>query len=81
LPVIINTLKDLLTRSPFEPFQILTSSGRPYLVAGPDLVVLLKSDIFVAAPDRDHVATIPYLHIAAVESISNDHRKRSRRRK
>jgi hypothetical protein len=79
--VILNTLRDNLAKNPFAPFQIRTSSGKSYLVASPDLVVLLRSDIFVAAPDRDHVATIPYLHIAAVESVSNGHGKRRGRRK
>jgi hypothetical protein len=79
--VIINTIKDKLAREPFEPFQIRTTAGQPYIVASPDLVVLLKSEIFVAAPDRDHAATIPYLHIAAVELVSNGHGKRSGRRR
>ena len=79
--VIINAIKDKLNRDPFEPFQIRTSSGQPYLVASPDLVVLLKSEVFVAAPDRDHAATIPYLHITAVETVSNGGRRPGRRKR
>ena len=79
--MIINAIRDKLQRDPFEPFQLRSSSGQAYLVASPDLVVLMKTEVFVAAPDRDHAATIPYLHIAAVESASNGHGKRPRRRR
>jgi hypothetical protein len=81
--MIVNAIRGRLGREPFEPFQIRTSSGQPYVVASPDLVVLLKSEVFVAAPDRDHAATIPYLRITAVESVSNGrgrHKGRRRRR-
>ena len=59
------------------------SSGEGYLVANPDLVVMMRSSIFVAAPNSDRAWTIPYLHIAAVEAGSNGngHGKRSPRKR
>lgn len=77
--VIANAIRDKLARVPFEPFQLRTSSGQSYVVASPDLVVLMRADVFVCAPDRDTAATIPYLHITAVESMTNGHRKRGGR--
>jgi hypothetical protein len=48
-------------------------------VSSPDLVVLMKSSVFIAAPNSDRAATVPYLHIAAVEHLANGHSKRGRR--
>lgn len=81
--MIADTIREKLLRDPFEPFVIRASSGEGYRVANPDLVVMMRSSIFVAAPNSDRAWTIPYLHIAAVEagSIGNGHGKRSPRKR
>ena len=77
--MIASTIRERLGREPFEPFRIRSSSGEAYVVASPDLVVLLKSEIFIAAPNSDRWAQLPYLHVAALENLANGHRKRVRR--
>ena len=80
--MIATTIKEKLEQIPFEPFRIRASSGKTYIVSNPDLVVMMKSSLFVAAPNSDRAATVPYLHIAAVEEDSNGTgHKKSRRRK
>lgn len=79
--MIATTLRDMLDRDPFVPFRILTSAGASYAVSDPHLVALLKSEVFLAAPNSDRRTHLPYLHIAVVETIENGQRKRSRRRK
>lgn len=79
--MIANAIRNKLEREPFEPFQLRSSSGEAYIVASPDLIVLLNAEVFVAAPDRDRSATLPYLYIAAVESLSSGPRKGRRRRR
>lgn len=79
--MIVETIREKLQQVPFEPFQIRASSGRTYVVRNPDLVVLMRSSVFVAAPNSDRAATVPYLHIAAVETIANGHSRRSSRGK
>ena len=62
--------KELLTHEPFEPFRIRLSSGDTYDVRNPDLVVVMKNRLFIAFPDGEHYAFCPFLHIAAVETVS-----------
>jgi hypothetical protein len=76
--VIANTIRERLWREPFEPFRIRSSSGQAYTVASPDLVVLLRTEIFIAEPNSDRWAQIPYLHVAGVENISNGHSRKRR---
>lgn len=78
----MRTIRDLMAREPFQPFRIVTSSGKAYVVKNPDLVVLMKSQAFIAEPDSDHSNYVSYLHISAVETMNgNGHRPGARRRK
>lgn len=65
------TIRELLEREPFLPFRLIMSSGKSYEVARPNLVVLLKSEVFVAFPDGERWAHVPYLHVSSVETIRN----------
>lgn len=80
-PVIATTIRDMLTRDPFEPFRIVSSSGEAFIVRDPQTVALMKSEVFIAQPRSDRRTFIPYLHIATVETMTNGHApRRSRRR-
>lgn len=74
--MIASTIRDMLEQEPFQPFLIRASSGRAYPVRDPELVVLMKSSVFIATPNSDHAATLPYLHITAVETPINGHTRR-----
>ena len=65
--MISQTLKEKIAQEPFEPFVIRSSSGNGYKVSSPDLIVLMKTKVFVAEPQSDRAATVSYLHIAAIE--------------
>jgi hypothetical protein len=73
-------IKERLLRDPFEPFRIRSSSGNAYDVTAPFLVAMMKSKIFIAAPNSDHWDELSYLHIAALESLTNGHHRRPKRR-
>lgn len=84
--MISDTIKERLAHQPFEPFVIRTSSGEGYKVSGPDLIVLMKSKVFVAEPRSDRAATVSYLHITAIEELGNGNghhtgRSRGKRRR
>ena len=80
--MIIDTLRDLLSRDPFRPFRVRVSSGSTYEVRNPDLAVPLKSQLFLAVPNSDKVTFIPYLYIAAVDALSsNGHPPRRHKRR
>lgn len=69
----------MLDREPFEPFRIVLASGDEFEVGDPHLVALLKSGVFVAAPDSDRRTFIPYQHVLSVETIGNGRTTRSGR--
>ena len=64
-------LREFLDREPFEPFRVRLSSGDAYEVRNPDLAVVMRSRLLVADPESDRYTLIPYLHIAAVETVGN----------
>jgi hypothetical protein len=54
--MIARTIRERLQREPFEPFVIRSSSGEAVRVASPELAVLMKTGIFVAATNSDRWA-------------------------
>jgi hypothetical protein len=79
LGMIADTIRERLRRDPFEPFYIRTSGGQAYLVSSPELVVLMKSEVFVAQAKSDRWASLPYLHVAGIESAGSARSPRKRR--
>lgn len=77
--MIIDELKDRLSRDPFQPFLVRASSGKTYTIRNPSLVVPMKSWLFIAHANSDRSDTVPYLHISGVESLSNGHSTRGTR--
>ncbi|MBS0198567.1 MAG: hypothetical protein JSR77_17590 [Planctomycetes bacterium] len=82
--MVASAIKKRLLKEPFEPFRIRTSSGHAYEVTAPLLVAMMKTKIFIAAPNSDDWSELSYLHITALESLSNGHhppkpRRRGRR--
>ena len=75
----INSIREMLGREPFQPFRIPASSGAGYEVRNPDLVVVLRSQIFVAEANSDRFALVPFLHVAGVELLGNGRASRTRR--
>jgi hypothetical protein len=77
--MIASTIRERLDREPFEPFRVRLSSGDSYVVSDPHVVALMKSEIFIAFPNSDRWVSVPWLHVAAVESVSNGHPRRTPR--
>jgi hypothetical protein len=77
----MDDLKGLLTRDPFRPFRVRLTSGDHYDVRNPSLAVMMKSLLFIALPNSDRSVYVPYLHIAALETLANGHKTPRRRRK
>ncbi len=68
-----------MEREPFQPFRVRLSSGDTYEIHNPGLAVVMRSRLLVADPETDRYTLIPYLHIAAVETIGNGASRRKRR--
>lgn len=70
----IGDIRQHLEAAPFEPFTIVTTSGRRYSVATADHIGVnpLGSRVVVWFDD-DSSVTISGLHIAAIEKGLSDH--------
>jgi hypothetical protein len=60
-------LRDLLQRTPFQPFRVILTSGTTYEIHNPEMAALLPRVLFVALPSEDRYATVPLMHIASIE--------------
>jgi len=69
--MIAENIRNLLRRDPFTPFRLVLSSGGHYDVVNPELVVVLKSEVFIAFADGERWAHVPLLHIASLETTRN----------
>lgn len=74
-------IRELLNRDPFLPFRLIMTRGKTYEVVGPNSAVLLKSEVFIIFPDGERWAHVPFLHIASIETVSDDRGRRTPRRK
>ena len=74
----LDTIQELLTRQPFEPFKIITSSGDRYPVLHPEMVLRVKNGLYVGIGGRrgiaERAAFISLLHVTAVEIASESPR-------
>lgn len=62
------SLNKLLSREPFEPFELHLSSGEIYTVRHPEMAVLGKSKIFVYDATSDMMDIVGLLCVAAVRT-------------
>ncbi len=74
-------LQGLLEQEPFESLRVRLSSGDAYEIRNPALAVVMRTRLFVAFPGTDRWSLIPFLHIAAIETIGNGAPGKPRRRK
>ena len=74
----LDTVEELLSRRPFEPFRIVTSSGDRYEVRHPEMVLRVRNGLYIGQGGRGNVAEraafVSLLHIAAVETPTNGSR-------
>jgi len=70
------TLRELLTRTPFQQFRIHVSGGESYPVAGPEWMMVTPSTTAVGIPgeagDGDRVILIDNSHITHVSPAPAD---------
>ena len=79
--MVADTIREMVDREPFEPFRVVTSSGDSYVVNNPHLVALLKSEVFIAHPNSDQRAFVPFRNITAVKTVTNGRTPRTRRKR
>jgi hypothetical protein len=62
------SMREILQRQPFEPFEIRLTNSEKHEVRHPEMALLLRSRLIIALPD-DRMVICPLLHIATVETL------------
>jgi hypothetical protein len=62
------TLRELLQRRPFEPFEVRMSNGDTHAVRHPEFAILMPSRIVIADPPADRLAICSLLHITEIRT-------------
>jgi len=62
-------LREFIQRRPFEPFEVVMSSGEVHQVRHPEFVILLPSRLVVTDPVSDRVAVLSLIHITEVQML------------
>ena len=56
-------IREMLNRRPFEPFEVVMSSGERHVVKHPEFAILLPSRLIVTDPAADQAAMLSLIHI------------------
>ncbi len=63
------TLKELLDRWPFVPFEIRLTNGEKNEVRHPEMALLLKSRIVIGDAKNDRMTICGLIHINSIETL------------
>jgi hypothetical protein len=65
----LETIRELQSVEPFEPFYVVVASGDRYLIENPHLVVVGETRIFYGFPHSDRWVFIRNNQIVALENV------------
>jgi hypothetical protein len=64
-----DTIREALNRRPFEPFEVIMSSGERHAVKHPEFLMLTPSRAVIVDPITDRVAMLSLMHITELRAI------------
>jgi hypothetical protein len=70
------TIRELLQRHHFEPFEMHMSNGDVVPVRHPEMALVLKTNVIVGDSSSDKFAICALLHIANVRTTASGSRRR-----
>ncbi len=62
------TLREMLGRRPFQPFEVRMSNGDVYQVRYPDFAFVLKTNLVIGDPDADNIAICALDQVASLNA-------------
>jgi hypothetical protein len=63
------TLSEVLKRSPFEPFQVLMSSGEVHEIRHPEFAMATPGRLVIADPATERIAILSMFHITELRML------------
>jgi len=62
-------IREMLNCRPFEPFEVVMSSGERHLVKHPEFAILMPSRVIVTDPVADQAAILSLMHVTKLRPI------------
>jgi hypothetical protein len=64
-----DTIREWLSRQPFEPFELRLSNGETYQVRHPEVIAIGKNRIAIVDPGIDRFVHVALVHINSIEAL------------
>jgi len=61
------TIREWLSRQPFEPFELRLSNGEAYQVRHPEVLAIGKTRIAIVDPETDRFVHVAMIHINSIQ--------------
>ncbi len=61
------TIRELVRRQPFEPFEIRMTNGDVHHVRHPEMVMIVGRRLVVGYPDTERIAILSLVHVTAID--------------
>ncbi len=62
-------VREMLHRRPFEPFEIIMSSGERHVVRHPEFAIVTANRVFVVDPDTERTSFLALLHVSEMRVL------------
>jgi hypothetical protein len=62
-------VREMLHRRPFEPFEIILSSGERHVVKHPEFAIVTANRVVVVDPDTEQTSFIALLHVSEIRIL------------
>ncbi len=62
-------VRSMLRRQPFQPFEIVMSSGERHSVKHPEFVVVTANRLVVVDPDTEQFSLLGLLHVSELRTL------------
>jgi len=64
-----DTIREWLTRQPFEPFELRLSNGERHQVRHPELLALGRNRVIIIDPSTDRAVYVAVVHVNSIEAL------------
>lgn len=64
-----DTIRELIRRQPFEPFEIRMTNGDVHQIRHPEMVMIVGGRAVIGYPDTERIAILSLLHAASIEML------------
>ena len=65
----METIREWISRRPFEPFVVKLSNGEAHEVRHPENVILMKSRLVIGYPETDRTVHVSLIHVNSIQAL------------